>query len=320
MDHRKEKKQLKVDRDVKKVMDNIITQKKNLEQLCKEVGSVAGDKSVLSKLAAIGPIDNFKKGTYKVLSNLPNFLGGNYFADAYEKSVHYNPLDKMEANFREYLNTIKDSITLLHATIAAQKERKEELEKVIHKAEGENWDANRLREELNERTYMEMDSDLKEFFDFTTGTLTEEERERKKQGMLNALKNEYNGCESVCKMLYTYAKIGAETYDSAAIQYSGFMSVKEPLTMMIQSAYDYGTMDELAIQAPDMIRQLTVQCTETTKAGLQALQKMQNHLIASPETVETINACTAELEKAVAQVHKTQAVEEEKNKASKVKV
>ena len=79
--------------------------------------------------------------------------------------------------------------------------------------------------------------------------------------------------------------------------------------------------DELTIQAPDMIRQLTVQCTETTKAGLQALQKMQNHLIASPETVETIKTCTEELEKAVANVHKNQPVqvEEEKTK-NKVKV
>ncbi len=197
------------------------------------------------------------------------------------------------------------------AKVAVQKKLEiEGVKRDIERAVEEGWDAKRLQTYLAQKADIQIMPEVSKMLDEKFNFLSEEERERRKQKLLQHLGNKVEGMEKLIELLRTVGESALEVFDHAVLQYNSYMTIYKPIAIIRDSALIMTDTNESMYAARDALVETIKRAASAFQVALEASAAVKRYAIASPEMNKFLEEKTLELRESLERVR-----EEERQEA-----
>lgn len=277
--------------EINAILGRLRKAKKELEAVNNEIYRLQDEGSLFSLV---------KKGSRSFKGLLVNVLGcipggiGQKIKESYARKT--DPLNAIEEEYRAHLDCIEGTIIDLREVIQQSDDKIVGLEGTLEQVEKEQWDINQIRQFIQEDSGVNVNEEVRTFFEYLTNEkLTEEEKTKQRTDLVTMLSNKLAVLKAEQPYLGEIAKAGRAIYDNALVQYNGFIGIKSQLEIMRDSALGYANTEDLTLFSKEFVAKFIEKTTETFETAIDAMSIAQRNLIASQETVDAINAARERL-------------------------
>ncbi|OGZ97697.1 MAG: hypothetical protein A3I44_02290 [Candidatus Sungbacteria bacterium RIFCSPLOWO2_02_FULL_51_17] len=194
-----------------------------------------------------------------------------------------------------------------------------ELEVDIRQAEDERWDARRLHDYLCEMAQqianplgtaglgIEVPEILSEILDHEFAMFSPEEMEEERQALLKLLRETIELQRGYMKMLGTQVAANSQAYRAALTQYFSYTTVGRPTQALRESARIMTETNKAMYVAREAIIATVRRSIEATCIMLEAIQRVPDYAIASPEMQAFIAEQNTKLQNKLAELKRAKA-------------
>lgn len=186
------------------------------------------------------PLDRTKSLTARFLnliipkrfySSLPSLV--RYVGEAQDVIV------QIGSDKRRHVNNIQEGLRDLYHAAVAKKEQLVELRAVIETAKNENWDARQLQEYIARSANVEIYSEISDLLDQEFGILGEEEREARKQQLLEQLHGATVVGERFMKLMAATVSGGLSVFSAGVASYFEYELFEQDVIKMREAAKSF---------------------------------------------------------------------------------
>lgn len=265
---------------------NIKDAAESIEQLDNQIREIVGAESgrggIVAKVLNRLPLPEF------ILDLLPERLLKVMAENA-------DVLEHIEYLLRRNVDTLQEAVSNIAEVSIMKEEDLKALKKDIGKAIAEKWDAQELQGYLAKRSNIKINQNVQKLLDKEFNVLSEEEKERRRQALLQDLENNENISRTLMALLEDMATAGLQVFHRGMSQYSTYVDVYRLFITLRDSAQAMTRMNQSMYAARDALCLTLQQSVNATKQILRAVELYEQYAIASPKTREFIENQITEL-------------------------
>lgn len=171
-----------------------------------------------------------------------------------------------------------------------------ELEEQIQQAEEEGWDLQRLHQFLADRSDIEVDPEVMHLLSRQMDILTPEEKEQRRQELLEELKNTVELSKGVARTMGEVCFAALEVFQKAVSQYHQFTTVHQPIAAIRDTAKELLETDESLYSSKDAIAGTIEFSLQAVAVALEGAKLVDKYRIASPDIQGLLEAGKRKIE------------------------
>lgn len=209
----------------------------------------------------------------------------------------YDVLELIEGLMRNNINNVQGALKNIAACTLTKEQEIKQLESDIERAQAENWKAERLQEYVTEMAGIEVYEEIKKLLEDEFQTLSDEEKEARKNELLEQLKSAIVIGGKLMETLGKTCSVGLQVFHRAVGQYFQYVNFYGPITVVRDSAMSLTETNQSMYAARDAIVVTFQASLEAIDAAVQASMLINRYSIASPDMVKLLRSGQERLEK-----------------------
>ncbi len=207
-------------------------------------------------------------------------------------------LQYIEKRMRGGIDGTQEALRGLSEDAVEYREEILNLREQIRQAETEKWDLQRLHQFLADRSEIDVDPEIMMLLDAQLDILTEEERETRRQELIEELKATVDLSEGVARTMGEVCYAALEVFQKAVSQYHQFTTVHQPIAAIRDTAKELLDTDQSLYAAKDAIVATIQLSLEAVTVALEGAKMVDQYRIASADVKGLLEAGKRKLEHA----------------------
>lgn len=193
----------------------------------------------------------------------------------------YDVLELIASLQRRNVNNTQDALRSLAIASIAKKEEIEQLRADIKKAREENWDARQLQQFVAERAEIQIYEEIGQLFDGEFDVLGDEERELRKQQLLDQLESNTVIAGELIKVMRATCSAGLSILHRAVSHYFDYVTVYRPVAEIRDAAKTLTDTNKGMYVAKDAVITTFQASIDAIRKSVKAAQLVNNYSLVS---------------------------------------
>ena len=195
----------------------------------------------------------------------------------------YDVLELIERLMRTNINKVQEALRNLAICAVEKNEQMKQLGDDVQRAREENWDAQQLHQFMLEKAEIEILPEIARLLDSEFNFLAPEERERRKEELLNQLESNIVIGQALTETTSKVCSAGLGILHRAAGQYFDYANVYGPIAIIRDSARTLTDTNHAMYASKDAVVATFEVSVKAIETAVEAARMVNNYSIASAD-------------------------------------